>query len=267
MQYIITLTPGSGIGSIVIGLVNALAYMRTNNINNQLLININKASTPGSALFTSFLDLDNISFLKIVNIPINVILNKETKRHDVITPGNYTDLWYRPISQQNYSFDMKCKIFDSFWLMNPDIDNYLKIHTNEYKSTDVCINIRRGDKVKLEPHLNQGSVQEFIDAVEKIPDVKTVFHTSDDYSTYLEFKNKKPEWNINTFCTLNDAGFFLKDLNELNHTNSTIINHVQKFLTEVEIMKNATWFIGTKTTNVGLMVELLRKNQKTIFIY
>jgi hypothetical protein len=266
MEYMLTLTPGSGIGSIIIGLVNALTYMKTKHIDKQLLVNLNKASSPGNVLFTCFLDLNNLPFLKLVDIPIKVVLNKDTHKHEVITPGDYTELWYRPETQETVEFNTKCDVFKSIWVMKPDIINYLNIHIAEYTDIDVCINIRRGDKITLEPHAKQGSIQEFIDALEAIPNVESVFHTSDDYVTYQEIKQQRPDLKIQTFCTPVDAGYFLKDLNEVDQPN-VIVNHVRKFMKELEIMKRATWFIGTKTTNVGLMVDLMRKGHNNVFIY
>jgi hypothetical protein len=256
MNYITTLTCGSGIGSAVIGIVNALAYMKVNGINDKLYINITQASAPCKVLFTHFLDLSKIP-ITLVDIPHQVIFNKELNNHQLITPGNYTELWYTPKSQSNFDFQLKCDMFELFWKLkdsfNPD-------------TYDVCINIRRGDKVTLEPHLNQGTVREFIAAVDSLDNVKTIFHTSDDYSTFLEFKKERPSWEILTMCTPQDVGYFLKDLNQNKNQNS-IVNHVAKFIKELQVMKSSNWFVGTRTTNVGLVVELMRRQKNVIFIY
>jgi hypothetical protein len=265
MKYITTLTPGSGIGSIVIGVINALAYLKNNNINECLFVNINKVSYPGNVFFTCFLDLEKLSLIKIVNIPISVVWDNNLKNHQVITPGDYVELWYTKEAESS-EFYTKCEVFDLFWILKPEIIQQILLETKKYEDTDVCINIRRGDKITLEPHALQGSIREYGDAVNNLANIETIFHTSDDYQTFLEFKKEYPDWNLKTFCTPKDIGYFLKDLNESNVPES-IVNHVLKFLKELEIMKNSKWFIGTKTTNVGLLVELLRKNQNIIFIY
>ena len=264
--YIVTLTPGSGIGSVVIGIINALCYMKTNNIIQPLFININKASNPGNILFTCFLDLEQLTFIKIINTPIQVILNKTTNKHQVITPGDYIELWYTQIVEQTYSFKMKCDMFDYLWVLKDDVIKYVLLNTENYNSIDLCINIRRGDKITLEPQEKQGSIKEFISAIDTIDNIQTIFHTSDDYSTFLEFKNERPEWNIVTFCTNKDTGYFLKDINDSQNPEDAV-NHVRKFMKELEMMKRSVWFVGTKTTNVGLMVELMRKGKNIIFIY
>lgn len=266
MNYILTLTPGSGIGSVVIGLVKALCYMNLNNITSKLYINVRKASSTGRILFTCFLDLEKLSFLEIVDKPCEMQFNTQTKKHELITFGDYTDLWYRRCVELPFIFKLQTEAFNSFWVMKPDVIDYLNKQTESYNNVDLCINIRRGDKITLEPHQQQGSIEEFLNAIKKIPNVNKIFHTSDDYATYIEFKEQNPEWDMYTFCTLEDKGYFLGDLNKLNDPHA-LVNHVRKFLKEVKIMKEATWFVGTKTTNVGLMVQLLRENNNIIFIH
>jgi len=266
MKYVITLTPGSGIGSVVIGLINALAYMKINDISDILYININKASSPGNVLFTCFLDLEKLDFIKIIDRDIEVILNEKTNRHQVITSDEYVELWYTLETTQDYDFNLKCQIFDSLWLLKPDVVKLLAIETENYSEIDLCINIRRGDKVTLEQSEKQGSIDEYIDAIELVENVSSIFHTSDDYSTFLDIKHKRPDWNLITFCTPKDNGYFLKDLND-NNEPEMIVNHVRKFIKELEIMKKSKYFIGTRTTNVGLMVEIMRKGINIKFIY
>ncbi len=265
MKYITTLTPGSGIGSVVIGIVRALAYMKKNNITDILHINLKEASSTGNILFTCFLNLEKLTFLNVINEPVKVILNSD-KKHQVITPGDYCELWYTNIVKLDDSdLNLMYSIFESFWILKSDVCDYLNIHTQMY-TPDLCINIRRGDKITLEPHAKQGTISEYIEKIDFLENINTVFHTSDDYSTFLEFKNVKPKWQLHTFCTPKDTGYFLKDLNECP-TPQDNVNHVRKFLKELEIMKKSKWFIGTKTTNVGLMVRLMRKGNKIIFVY
>jgi hypothetical protein len=265
MKYITTLTPGSGIGSVVIGIVRAVAFMKKNNINEILHVNINKASSTGNILFTCFLNLEKLNFIKVINEPIKVILISH-KKHQVITSQEYCELWYTPILKINENdSNMMYDIIDLFWVLKDDVYEYLNIHTENYNS-DLCINIRRGDKITLEPNEKQGTIEEYIEKIDTLTDISSIFHTSDDYSTFLEFKSVRPEWNIQTFCTPKDTGYFLKDLNESQSAVDNV-NHVRKFLKELEIMKKSKWFIGTKTTNVGLMVDLFRKGKNIVFVY
>jgi len=265
MKYITTLTPGSGIGSVVIGIIRALTYMKKNNINDILYINLKEASSTGNILFTCFLNLEKLDFIKVIKEPVKVILNSD-KKHQVITPGDYYELWYTSIVNTNETdLPLMYDIMKSFWLLKDDVCEYLNIHTELY-NPNLCINIRRGDKITLEPHAKQGTIEEYIEKIEDLENIKTIFHTSDDYSTFLEFKTAKPEWNIQTFCTPKDTGYFLKDLNE-SHTSHDNVNHVRKFIKELEIMKKSKWFIGTRTTNVGLMIELIRRGKNIIFVH
>jgi hypothetical protein len=265
MKYVTTLTPGSGIGSIVIGIINALAYLKSNNIDEFLFINMNKVSYPGNVLFTCFLDIEKIESVKMIDIPINVKWSHDLNKYQVTTPGDYLELWYTPVVKSS-DFLVKCQVLNSFWILKETVIRQIALETQHYSNTDLCINIRRGDKITLEPHAKQGSIEEYGNAVNRLKDIKSIFHTSDDYDTFLEFKDKYPDWNIATFCTPKDNGYFLKDLNEC-HVPENVVNHVFKFLKELEMMKKSKWFIGTTTTNVGLLVELFRVKQNIIFIY
>jgi hypothetical protein len=265
MNYITTLTSGSGIGSVVIGIVRALTHMKKNNITDILYVNLKEASSTGNILFTCFLNLEKLKFIKVINEPVKVILISENK-YQVITPGDYCELWYtNTVSVDKNDLQLMYDVFESFWILKDDVYNYLNIHTQQYNA-DLCINIRRGDKITLEPHVKQGTIEEYVEKIEELENIKTFFHTSDDYSTFLEFKTARPEWNIQTFCTPNDTGYFLKDLNE-SVVPQNNVDHVRKFLKELEIMKKSEWFVGTRTTNVGLMVNLMRKGENIIFVY
>jgi hypothetical protein len=136
---------------------------------------------------------------------------------------------------------------------------------SSYLDHDVCLNIRRGDKITLEPHCPQGTAEEYIRELTKI-NARSVFHTSDDYSTLLEFKEKCPDIKFDSFCSNLDNGFFLKDMNE-NYTPEKLVKHVHKFLSELNMMKQARWFIGTKTTNVGQVVKLARRDKNIVYIH
>lgn len=265
MTPIITVTPGSGIGSAIIGIVHAVEYMHLNNIPFPLRINLTHASLPVKVLLTQFLDMGKIPHLQTCILPADVIYNPDLKNHQVITRGEYDELWYVPKVFKNTNFDIQCDIFENTWIIKEDVLSYMHEETSMYNNIDICINIRRGDKITLEPSMIQGSIMEYIEAIEKIERGDTLFHTSDDYSTFLEFKEQRPLWNISTFCSSNDTGYFLKDLN--SESIEHVTKHVQKFMKELEIMKQAKWFVGTRTTNVGLMVDLMRRGKNNIFIY
>ena len=242
MNYVVTLGGGSGIGSAIIGIVDALVYMYTNKINSKLIINTFNASNPVKIFITCFLDIQSIPNVTFINQKSS-ILNSNSKELFYTLPTNS----YHGCNEINYI------CFDNFWKIKPQ-------HVYSHPS-DLCINIRRGDKLTMEPHLKVDSVSSYVIEMEKLHPT-TIIHTSDDYATYLELKSLKPEWNLMTFCKKQDAGFYLNDFN--NRSNDFVINHIDVFLHQLYAMKNAKYFIGSSSTNVGFLAKFLRHNQNML---
>ena len=73
VKYMTSLMGGSGIGSVVVGIVGSLFYMKENKINKTLFINYYHASTPVKVFITNFLDISTIESnndIKFVNITV-----------------------------------------------------------------------------------------------------------------------------------------------------------------------------------------------------
>jgi hypothetical protein len=265
-MFIATLTPGSGICSLIIGIVGALVYLQKRQKSEILYINLNKASAPVNVLITCFLDLEKLSNkVNIINKDISVVFNKKINNYQVITEGYY-ELWHTSETQNMTSeIDLWYAEYESFFNLKQHIVESIGKLCSSYLHYDVCLNIRRGDKITLEPQCLQGTVEEYIGELLKL-NPKNVFHTSDDYSTLLEFKEKCPEIIFDSFCSEVDKGFFLTDMND-NYTPHELVTHVYKFLSELNMMKQSQWFIGTTTTNVGQVVKLARRNKNIVYIH
>jgi hypothetical protein len=265
-MFVVTLTPGSGICSLIIGIIGALVYLQKRQKFEILYINLNKASAPVNVFITCFLDLEKLnSKIEIINKDISVVFNKKINNYQVITEGYY-ELWHTSETQtMNSEIDLWYDEYENFFRLKQHIVESIHKSCASYLHYDVCLNIRRGDKITLEPHCLQGTVEEYIGELLKL-NPKNVFHTSDDYSTLVEFRDKCSEINFDSFCSEVDKGFFLKDMND-NYTSHELITHVNKFLSELNMMKQIQWFIGTTTTNVGQVVKLARRNKNIIYIY
>ena len=113
----------------------------------------------------------------------------------------------------------------------------------------------------MESHIPCASVQKYITEIEKL-NLKdfAIFHTSDDYDTFLELVQTRKDWNILTLNTNEEKGYFLAELNK--QSNDYNYNHVLKFMKQLHIMTTSTYFIGTLSTSVGYLVQLLRQVRK-----
>jgi hypothetical protein len=263
MNYIVTLVPGSGIGSIIVGILAALLYLKENNINNVLLVNCYFASEPVKAFIDCFLDKDRIKCINFVHIYNNFY------KPNYSEGDHYKELFFVKETSNVYhrlvgEFNKYIELFNTVWILKPFVKNECA-HLDKY---DICINIRRGDKVKLEPHLPIVNIDSYINEIKKI-NIKNpkIFHTSDEYNSFLEIKSKNADWNISTLTSPEENGYFLEEINKKDSAYN--VNHVLKFMKQLHIMKNSEYFIGSLSTNVGFIVQLLREtknNNKNIYL-
>lgn len=259
VEYIVTLLPGSGIGSAILGILGGLFYLKRNNINSILYVNQYHASVPVNCFIDYFLDRESILLLKFIAV------NREYKNNDQYKElffVNETENIYHEIQDSMY-FDDIVVLFNNIFILKP-------VFINEYNKLinyDICINIRRGDKITLESHIPVAKIELYIEKIEQLNlNSPTIFHTSDEYGSFLEIKQFRPEWNINTITSDEETGYFLSILNTKPVVE--LYNHVDKFMKQLFLMKNSKYFIGTNSTNVGFLVKLLRNtNENNSNIY
>jgi hypothetical protein len=260
INYIATAWKGSGIGSVIINIIGALYYLKENNINAVLTVNCINASEPVKVFIDYFLDKDNIKCVKFVNIYDDFY--KINNLHKELFYVNETKHIYDTINDNNY-FNKCLEIFNNLWILKPFVNNEC-LCLEQY---DICINIRRGDKLTLEPHLSIASIDAYINEINKINITNPkIFHTSDEYNSFLEIKTKNVDWNISTLTSPEENGYFLEDINKKGRQYS--VNHIEKFMKQLYIMKNSKYFIGSISTNVGYLVKLLRQvnyDEKNIY--
>ena len=148
------------------------------------------------------------------------------------------------------------KILKEIWKIKPELEkkykNELKRkipHNNGY----VAIHVRRGDKIHLMED-RKYEITEYVDALLKLPlKTKVIFLMSDDYSAYMELKEKLPAFEIITF--LNE-----KQLGGYDHTRYLKLpkreakKRTIQLITEIEIAKNSDFFIGTLSSNIFKLV-------------
>jgi hypothetical protein len=264
-NYIATPQPDCGIGSVIVNVISALYYLKENNINAVLTVNCINASEPVKVFIDYFLDKDNIKYIKFVNIydDFYKINNNEANIYKELFHVNETKHIYDTMINDNNYFNKCLEIFNNLWILKPFVKN-MCVSLEQY---DICINIRRGDKLTLEPHLSIASIDAYINEINKINITNPkIFHTSDEYNSFLEIKTKNVDWNISTLTSPEENGYFLRDINKKDRQYS--VNHVEKFMKQLYIMKNSEYFIGSISTNVGYLVKLLRQvnnDEKNIY--
>ena len=235
-EYIVTLRPGSGIGSELLGILGGLFYLEKNEINSILYVNQMHASTPVNCFINYFLDKEKISCLHFINE------KKENCQELFYTkqPNIYS------VCLNNSTFKTIVSLFNKIFILKKEYNN---------KHYDICINIRRGDKITCESHIPYVKIEEYIKSIEKINILNpTIFHTSDEYDSFLEIKKHYPQ--LETFTDPEEKGYFLSELNK--KPIEDLYDHVNKFMNQLNIMKHSTYFIGTNSTSVGYLVKLLR---------
>jgi hypothetical protein len=257
--------PGSGIGSAIVGILGALYFLHKNHIQTVLFVNVFHAPKPVKTLIQHFLDISKISIVQFIHIRYgyNPDYHPSHEYKELSFVKEIDDI-YHVLQNPDTDFSLFVQWFHAIFILKPSC----QLELYKLKYYDICINIRRGDKITLESHLSCASVAQYIDEIEKIhlPHV-SICHTSDEYNTFLEIQAMRPDWKISTLNTPEEKGYFLNELTV--NTDAHNFDHVYKFIKQLHIMKNSTFFIGTLSTNVGFMVQLLRqqrRDEKNVYI-
>merc|ERR1719491_1570041 len=122
-----------------------------------------------------------------------------------------------------------------------------------FSKTSVGFHVRRGDKI-----LNEAVEWKGNHYVDKLLNVITTpidkcFVASDDYRAVLEIKQSLQDNNVGckiyTLVEPKQKGSFQGDRSD---------EEVLQLITEISILSEVTYFIGTSSSNVGTLVSLLR---------
>ena len=258
-MYIATLLEGSALGSSILGVVFALVYMKQNNINEKLKVNIHGASSTAKYFFENF----SSDLFEIICMPIsNRLINGLT--HPGTTDIDSVELFYTP-GTPGYSlfetdYDILQEIFTIFWKSFGLLDNISIVNSNY-----TCLHIRRGDKLIYEKSLKVHSINEYASKIEeyKLQESSIVIVT-DQYDTFLDFKTSHPNWNISTTSLPDNKGFNITNINKDSEYN--IKKEVTRMLEDFNYIIKSNYFIGTRSSTVSFLGKLLRKNINSILL-
>jgi hypothetical protein len=258
-MFIATLLEGSALGSSILGVVFALVYLKQNNINEKLKVNIHGASSTAKYFFKHF----SSNLFEIINMPIsNRVINEIT--HPGTTGVDSVELFYTPGTPGYSLFETDYGIlqesFTEFWNSLGLFDNVSNINSNY-----TCLHIRRGDKLIYEKSLKVNSINEYASKVEdhKLQESSIVIVT-DQYDTFLDFKTLYPSWNITTTSLPENKGFNITNINK--DTNDNIKKEVNRMLEDFNYILKSNYFIGTRSSTVSYIGKLLKKNINSILL-
>jgi len=174
---------------------------------------------------------------------------------------------WRKASRKHYKFSIDQQTCSSFFSYTDNFQNKLnskikKLSLNEQYN---CLHIRRGDKVGEALYRwaeSRGRAEskrfEFEHYFNKINNsVETIFIFTDDYKCILEGKEYLRKNNIKrrivTLTNPEDQGHSTDK--DLDNNKIYTENDLLKFLSPIEISKNAKQFIGTKSSNIYRYLE------------
>ena len=153
---------------------------------------------------------------------------------------------------KGYSLEAAAPIAEMVYNFNEETKGSVQKMVNDLSlpSNYAAMHIRAGD-IETEVSFrkqNLLTVDAYIKKIEEIDkNIKNVFVFTDDYRHIEDLKNKKPEWNIYTLCNPDEKGYVNEQFNSLSWDFKKQ-NYIKLF-TNVDICQNASFFVGTYTSN------------------
>ena len=144
-------------------------------------------------------------------------------------------------------------ILNDIWRFNPQTRQSIadKIKELDIKGEYLAFHIRRGDK-KSEAELIE--VANYMDRVKKLnTETKNIFVMTDDYLVIEELQKDYSEYKFFTLCTENQQGYHQNDFNRTTYEKRK--EAMLTLLADIEIAKQAEFFIGMSRSNLSILIE------------
>lgn len=148
-------------------------------------------------------------------------------------------------------------ILKSIWNLNQKTIDKINQNKSEFNlSRYAVLHIRRGDKLTT----GEDSLYSYDKYMSKIDvkNIQCVFVMSDDYRVYEDLVKNYPKLNFYTLIDENHRGHFQSSFNKLS-INEKEKNAINLF-TEIEIAKEANFFVGSKNSNIYRLIEYFKIN-------
>lgn len=152
-----------------------------------------------------------------------------------------------------------------FWRINQDTQDKVTVLLHDIKfhfgvhpsSRYIGVHIRRGDKGKEKVPI---PIEEYVASIKAIDsNGMPLFLASDDGRVLQQLKQYFPDRTIAVVRTSKvRKGHLQRDLNR--QRGKATQRAVVELLAEIEMLRSATWFIGTFSSNLGRLVHVLRSH-------
>ncbi len=134
------------------------------------------------------------------------------------------------------------------WRFNEQTQKEVDLLCNELAMPKdyVGLHVRRGDKLALE-NLDTPTSKLYMDAVQKISQVKNIFVFCDDYRDFEELQSNYKDYTFYTFCKASEQGYFHHEYSARpwEERRADMI----KLLANIEILRASKHTIGTWIAN------------------
>jgi hypothetical protein len=259
MQGIATLGQGSALGSSIANVILAAAYLKSRSPNAVLQVNVHSASAQAKLFLDEFYFAKDL--FEIVDKPTGIPELGSAELQDNRHHLPYTlhsegeELFFRSVTE-NFKWD------NEYFSLTSEIAKQLWARINykpEVSDFNICAHIRRGDKLVYEQYNRVHLVSDYIEYIENhFQNPGNVCIVTDDYRTFVEFRDLRKGWNVTTTCVPESLGF---DINQMNGSpTETVRTEIRKMLLDYEIIIKSKVFIGTHSSNVAVIAKLLRTN-------
>jgi hypothetical protein len=154
-------------------------------------------------------------------------------------------------------------LIDCIWNYNSFVNKRISqlISTIKTPNRYAAIFVRRGDKNIEAPH---EEIKKYINKIDTLTSDRNfpIFISSDDSRIINEAKHFFPNRNFFYFNFEDDNGYFMEDF-KLRYTEEQQKNKIIQLLAQIEILKKATYFVGTYSTNVSVFIGMAKNCQCT----
>lgn len=151
-------------------------------------------------------------------------------------------------------------IVENIWRYQPRVFEAIELKKSAIKlpSEYIGVHIRGGDKVTEHKLF---SVDDYMDKLKSLSDCKNVYVATDDYNNIIAIQKYK-DYNIYTLCESKSNGHVQSNFDSLNKIikQEALID----LFADVNILSNATHFIGTYSSNIGMFLGM-KKSESTCY--
>ena len=150
------------------------------------------------------------------------------------------------------------------WQYNQETSDQVAAIRSEIHLPDVyhSVCIRRGDKNTEHAYV---PIETYVRTIESTcaPGIP-LFATSDDYQCIVDLARTMPDRMFVSLTKPSADGYYHADFKQLHPQERR--NRTARFFAQLECLWGAESFIGSRTTNVGLMVNAYRGGDNVIWV-